>query len=102
MEKQPVFVRLDDVYAPLEAEPDDDDQAERRPAPDLNVVEEFGAAVGIRYAFDEQLRCGDKERDRDRHRWELDPASSEDYHDRVFHSEPPLSGAHRRRHFHAM
>jgi hypothetical protein len=29
------------------------------------------------------LKVGEKERERDRHRWELDPASSEDYVERV-------------------
>jgi hypothetical protein len=29
------------------------------------------------------LKVGEKERSRDEHRWELDPASSEDYNDRV-------------------
>ena len=30
------------------------------------------------------LRFGEKERERDVHRWELDPASSEDYDERSF------------------
>ncbi|MHB0968782.1 MAG: DUF6335 family protein [Thermoanaerobaculia bacterium] len=51
--------------------------------PDQNVVEEIGAAVGIVYQEDEELRFGEKEHDRDVHRYELDPASSEDYRDRI-------------------
>ena len=39
----------------------------------------FAEAFGIHYDEDETLRVGDKERARDSHRWELDPASSEDY-----------------------
>ena len=51
--------------------------------PDQNVVEETAGAMGITYADDEELKVGEKERSRDEHRWELDPASSEDYQDRV-------------------
>jgi hypothetical protein len=51
--------------------------------PDQNVVEEIAGAMGITYADDEELKVGEKERSRDEHRWELDPASSEDYQDRV-------------------
>lgn len=50
--------------------------------PDQNVVEEFGEALGLTYEDDEELWCGTKERERDRHRWELDPASAEDWTDR--------------------
>jgi len=50
--------------------------------PDGNVVGEIGRAMGIDYADDEELKVGEKERERDRHRWELDPASSEDYVER--------------------
>lgn len=51
--------------------------------PDPNAAEEWGMAFGIRYARTEPLRCGDKERERDLHRWELDPASADDYLERV-------------------
>jgi len=53
------------------------------PTPDQNVVEEVAGAMGITYADDEELKVGEKERSRDKHRWELNPASSEDYKDRV-------------------
>ena len=46
--------------------------------PDQNVVDEFGEALGVTYEADEELWCGDKERSRDSHRWELDPASAEE------------------------
>ena len=49
------------------------------PTPDQNVVEEIGEAMGIHYYDGEILDFGAKERSRDVHRWELDPASSEDY-----------------------
>ncbi len=51
--------------------------------PDQNVVDELGKGAGITYADDEELKVGEKEENRDKHRWELDPASSEDYQDRV-------------------
>jgi hypothetical protein len=51
--------------------------------PDQNVVDEYGDALGIGYDVDEMLRFGEKERERDTHRWELDPASAEDYEERV-------------------
>jgi len=51
--------------------------------PDQNVVEEIAGAMGITYAADEPLKVGEKERERDKKRWELDPASSDDYQDRL-------------------
>jgi hypothetical protein len=42
-------------------------------------AEETAEAFGIRYADGEELRAGEKEQRRDSDRWELDPASSEDY-----------------------
>lgn len=39
--------------------------------------------MGAAYRDDEELKPGEKEHSRDRHRWELDPASSDDYQDRV-------------------
>ena len=50
--------------------------------PDQDVVEEIGRALGVRYEDAEELKSTDKIVERDRHRWELDPASSEDYKDR--------------------
>jgi hypothetical protein len=47
-----------------------------------DVVDEIGAALGVTYADDEVLSAGEKEAERDAHRWELDPASSEDYAER--------------------
>lgn len=55
------------------------------PTPDQDVVEELGAAVGILYEDNEPLHTAEKLEMRDRHRWELDPASSEDYPWRVNH-----------------
>ena len=53
------------------------------PTPDQDIVSEVGTAVGLPYADDEPLRIGDKEAARDEERWELDPASAEDYAERV-------------------
>lgn len=53
------------------------------PTPDQDVVEELGNAVGITYEDNEPLRFGDKLADRDAQRWELNPASSEDYSARL-------------------
>jgi stage V sporulation protein SpoVS len=48
------------------------------PTPDQDVVDELGEAVGLTYDDDEPLRTGEKLAARDRHRWELDPASTEE------------------------
>ena len=53
------------------------------PTPDQNVVEDIAKAMGVPYQDQEELKVGEKERSRDQHRWELDPASSEDYKERV-------------------
>lgn len=45
-------------------------------------VDAIGRAAGVTYQDGEPLRAGPKEIERDEHRWELDPASSEDYGDR--------------------
>lgn len=52
------------------------------PTPDQDVVDEIGKALGVEYQDNEELRGSDKLADRDKHRWELDPASAEDYRDR--------------------
>lgn len=49
------------------------------PTPGQTVVDEVGRALGVEYAAGEELSSTGKIEDRDRHRWELDPASSEDY-----------------------
>ncbi len=52
------------------------------PTPDQDVVDDIGRAVGVEYQDNEELGTTDKVTKRDRHRWELDPASAEDYKDR--------------------
>jgi hypothetical protein len=67
--------------------------------PDQNVVAEIGAAVGVSYDDGEPLKIGEKEEERDHHRWELDPASADDYREREMEldfgpSDPLLSMSH--------
>jgi uncharacterized protein DUF6335 len=52
------------------------------PTPDQDRVDDIGKALGVEYQDNEELKASDKIAERDRHRWELDPASSEDYQDR--------------------
>ena len=52
------------------------------PTPDQDVVDDIGKAVGVEYEDNEELKSEEKIIKRDRHRWELDPASSEDYNER--------------------
>jgi|ERR1044071_9023783 hypothetical protein len=52
---------------------------------DDDLVDEMGEAAGLMYEDDEPLHTPEKVAERDRHRWELDPASSEDYGRRVNH-----------------
>lgn len=48
------------------------------PTPDQDVVDNLGKAAGLSYADDEPLDSDKKILDRDRHRWELNPASADD------------------------
>jgi hypothetical protein len=52
------------------------------PTPDQDIVDDIGKAVGVQYEDNEELKGEEKITKRDKHRWELDPASSEDYEDR--------------------
>jgi hypothetical protein len=47
--------------------------------PDQDSVEEIGEALGLSYEDNEELKGSDKVIERDKHRWELDPASADDY-----------------------
>ena len=53
------------------------------PTPGQDNVQEMGEAMGVTYQDNEELKVGEKERSRDKKRWELDPASSDDYKDRT-------------------
>ena len=52
------------------------------PTPGQNNTDEIGNAIGVTYQDDEELKVGEKERERDIRRWELDPASADDYNER--------------------
>ena len=47
--------------------------------PDQESVEDMGEALGVSYQDNEELKGSDKVVERDKHRWELDPASADDY-----------------------
>jgi hypothetical protein len=67
-------VDLEDAYFTGEEAPGGDN-----PTPDQDVVDDIGKALGVTYNDNEELKGADKLVERDKHRWELDPASSEDY-----------------------
>jgi uncharacterized protein DUF6335 len=52
------------------------------PTPDQDVVDEIGRSLGVEYDDDEELQGGAEIGERDRKRWELDPASSDDFDER--------------------
>jgi len=72
-----VDVDLENAYFTGDEAPGGDN-----PTPDQEVVDDIGKALGVEYQDDEELKASDKVTERDRHRWELDPASSEAYKDR--------------------
>ena len=67
----------EDAYAVGDEAPGGDN-----PTPDQDRVDDIGKALGVTYEDNEELKASDKIAERDRHRWELDPASSDDYRDR--------------------
>jgi hypothetical protein len=52
------------------------------PTPDQDIVDDIGRAVGVEYQDNEELKGADKVARRDKNRWELDPASSDDWDER--------------------
>jgi hypothetical protein len=72
-----VDVDLENAYFSGDEAPGGDN-----PTPDQEVVDDIGKALGVEYADNEELKSSDKVVERDKHRWELDPASSEDYKER--------------------
>ena len=64
----------EDAYAVGDEAPGGDN-----PTPDQDRVDDIGKALGVEYQDNEELKGADKIAERDKHRWELDPASSEDY-----------------------
>jgi hypothetical protein len=70
--------KWEDAYAVGDEAPGGDN-----PTPDQDRVDDIGKALGIQYRDDQELQGGDEVKERDRRRWELDPASSEDWpHDK--------------------
>lgn len=55
----------------------------QNPTPDQNITENLQKAMGISAMDGEPVRTHSRLEQRDNHRWELDPASAEDYSDRV-------------------
>jgi Family of unknown function (DUF6335) len=70
-------VDIDDAYFTGEEAPGGDN-----PTPDQDIVEDIGKSLGVTYDDSEELKGANKLEQRDKHRWELDPASSEDYKER--------------------
>jgi hypothetical protein len=66
-----------DAYAVGDEAPGGDN-----PTPDQDRVDDIGRALGVEYEDNEELKSAAKLEKRDRNRWELDPASAEDYKDR--------------------
>ena len=72
-----IDINVGDAYFTGDGAPGGDN-----PTPDQDIVDDIGKALGVEYQDTEELRASDKVVERDRHRWELDPASAEDYKDR--------------------
>ena len=61
----------------------DDSVGGANPAPDQNIAGELGKAIGLNYEDNEPLHSTEKVAARDQHRWDLDPASSEGFDERM-------------------
>ena len=66
----------EDAYAVGDEAPGGDN-----PTPDQDIVDDIGRALGVEYEDDEELQGGAEISDRDKHRWELDPSSKDDFED---------------------
>ena len=71
-----VDANVEDAYFTGDEAPGGDNST-----PDQDIVDDIGRALGVEYADDEELQGGDEIADRDRHRWELDPSSKDDFDD---------------------
>jgi hypothetical protein len=69
-----VDAKWEDAYAVGDEAPGGDN-----PTPDQDRVDDIGKALGVTYQDNEELQGGDEIGDRDAKRWELDPASSDDW-----------------------
>jgi len=72
-----VDVDVEDAYFTGDEAPGGDN-----PSPDMEVVDDIGRALGVQYDDTEELKGSEKIVERDKHRWEFDPASAEDYKER--------------------
>jgi hypothetical protein len=72
-----VDVDIEDAYFTGEEAPGGDN-----PTPDQDIVDDIGKALGVEYDDNEPLKGSEKVIERDKHRWELDPASAEDFKER--------------------
>ena len=61
------------------------------PTPDQDIVDEIGRAVGVEYEDAEPLHTTEKLERRDEQRWELHPASSEDFTERNQNYDKPAA-----------
>ncbi len=73
-----IDARWDDAYAVGDEAPGGDN-----PTPDQDRVDDIGKSLGVQYQANQELEGGGEIAERDRRRWELDPASSDDWpHDK--------------------
>lgn len=69
-----VDAKWEDAYAVGDEAPGGDN-----PTPGQDRVDDIGKALGVNYQDDQELEGGEEITKRDKHRWELDPASSDDW-----------------------
>jgi hypothetical protein len=69
-----VDAKWQDAYAIGDEAPGGDN-----PTPGQDRVDDIGKALGVQYQDNEELKGGDEIVERDHKRWELDPASSDDW-----------------------
>ncbi len=82
-----------DVEAAWDQDTGEETVGGSNPTPDQDRVDELGQAAGITYSDTEPLHTTEKVERRDDKRWELDPASAEDYEERQreLKERPPRS-----------
>ena len=69
-----IDAKWEDAYAVGDEAPGGDN-----PTPGQDRVDDIGKALGVQYQDNEELQGGDEITERDHQRWELDPASSDDW-----------------------
>ena len=69
----------DEETAPTESDVGEESVGGGNPTPGQDIVEALGKAVGLTYEDEEPLGGEEKLHQRDEHRWELNPVSSEDF-----------------------